>query len=278
MYAKIFAALLGAAVLASPALAMQREQHERHHHSHGLDGRSYTVEVVEKHHTDKNTDHISFADGRMESDWLKAKGFEAGWYESGHDHFSAWFRKGEERVSYDGHFHGDVIHGDIKWGRHHEGGHTHFRFHGTAGATTAAAPAAPAEAPAAAPAAPASLYQRLGGHAAISAVINDFVDVLVKDPVQLANPTILKAFKKTNVPVLKEHLTDFVAMATGGPEKYTGRSNKAVHKNMGIGEKEWGAAVNDLVGVLNKYKVPQKEQDELIAVVATTKGDVVTRP
>jgi hypothetical protein len=40
-------------------------------------------------------------------------------------------------------------------------------------------------------------------------------------------------------------------------------------------EKQWDAMVADFKATLNKFKVPQKEQDELIAIVATTKPDIV---
>ena len=122
------------------------------------------------------------------------------------------------------------------------------------------------------------LYARLGGHDAIAAVVDSFVDRLVADPVQTANPAIKEAFGKTDVPQLKDHLTAFVCNATGGPETYPGRPNKEVHADMQIGEKEWSAAVADLVATLDKFKVPKSEQDELIGIVATTKADVVTRP
>ena len=261
-----FVALMAAALLAAPAMAR--------HHSHGLDGKSFTVQVQEKHVHGEKTDHISFADGKMTSEWLAAQGFQPVAYHAGETHFHAHFAHLEEYVLYSGSWKGDTIHGSIKWTRHHQGGHTHYSFTGSAGgaAPVAEAPAAPA-----APAAAASLYQRLGGHDAVTAVVSRFIDVLVADPVQNANKTIHAAFGKTDVAKLKAHLTDFVAMATGGSEKYTGRDNKTVHKHMGIGEKEWNAAVADLVSVLNEFKVPEQEQHELIAIVATTHNDVVTR-
>jgi len=262
------AALMGVALLVAPAMAM----HHHHDGEHrGLDGRSFTVQVNEKHQHETKTDHISFNNGLMESEWLHGLGFEPARYE-GHDHFDAHFRKGEEYVLYSGSIHGDNIHGSIKWSHHHQGGHTHFHFQGTAaaGAPVAEAPAAAAPA--------ASLYQRLGGHDAIWAVVSRFIDILVADPVQTANPAIKRAFGKTDVAKLKLHLAQFVAMATGGAEKYEGAPLKPVHKNMKIGEKEWTAAVNDLVATLNEFKVPKNLQDELIAIVATTHNDVVTRP
>ena len=67
------------------------------------------------------------------------------------------------------------------------------------------------------------------------------------------------------------------ASATGGPCLYTGRDMKTSHAGLGINESEWNAAANHLVATLNKFKVPKKEQDELIAIVSSLKGDIVEK-
>jgi hemoglobin len=50
---------------------------------------------------------------------------------------------------------------------------------------------------------------------------------------------------------------------------------KAVHTGMGITEAEWSATVEDLVKSLNKFKVPAKEQQELLAILGPMKKDIV---
>ena len=50
---------------------------------------------------------------------------------------------------------------------------------------------------------------------------------------------------------------------------------KSLHAGMGITEAQFGAIAGDLVAVLKSYKVPQKEIDELVGIIATTKGDIV---
>jgi len=74
---------------------------------------------------------------------------------------------------------------------------------------------------------------------------------------------------------LKYQVTALVSQVTGGPEKYAGRSMKDSHAHLNITEKEWQAMVADFKITLNKFKVPAKEQEELIAIVATTKPDIV---
>jgi hemoglobin len=66
-------------------------------------------------------------------------------------------------------------------------------------------------------------------------------------------------------------------MATGGPNKYEGRAMKPTHAGMGITEAEFRALAGDLIASLDKFKVPQKEKDELITIVASTKKDIVEK-
>ncbi len=135
---------------------------------------------------------------------------------------------------------------------------------------------------AAMPEAPAaSLYDRLGGEPAITAVIDDFVNRAAGDPaVNFVREGTPKKWDATpeNVATLKKHLTQFVCAATGGPQVYEGKDLAATHAGMQITEAEFGAIAGDLKATLDKFNVPVKEQDELLAIVGTTKGSVVAVP
>ena len=123
-----------------------------------------------------------------------------------------------------------------------------------------------------------SLYDRLGGEPAITAVVDDFVNRAAGDPkVNFTRKGTGKEWNPTpeNVANLKKHLTQFVAMAAGGPQKYTGQPMKPLHAGMKITDAEFNAIAADLVASLDKFKVPQKEKDELMAVVGSTRGDIV---
>jgi hemoglobin len=126
---------------------------------------------------------------------------------------------------------------------------------------------AAAPSPAAAPSK--SLFDRLGGMPAISAVVDDFAGNVLNDS------RINKKFAKTNAPRLLANLKDFVCFATGGPCKYTGLSMKESHKNMGTTGGEFNALVEDLVKTLNKFNVPAAEQKELLGALAGLRGDIV---
>ncbi len=64
-------------------------------------------------------------------------------------------------------------------------------------------------------------------------------------------------------------------MATGGPQKYTGRPMRESHEQMNITPKEWEAFMDDFQQTLDKFNVPAPEQGELKAIVNSTYGDIV---
>ncbi|MCH7979123.1 MAG: group 1 truncated hemoglobin, partial [Acidobacteria bacterium] len=61
-------------------------------------------------------------------------------------------------------------------------------------------------------------------------------------------------------------------------EMYTGRSMKEAHLNLNITEEEWQAMRADFKETLDKFQVPENEQNELFAIVESTKGDIVISP
>jgi len=120
-----------------------------------------------------------------------------------------------------------------------------------------------------------SLYDRLGGVYSIATVVDDFIERLLVNDILNANPKIKEARDRVPKAGLKYRVTELVCQITGGPQKYTGRSMKESHSHLNITEKEWDAMVADFKKTLDKFKVPQKEQDELFAIVGTTKSDIV---
>lgn len=120
-----------------------------------------------------------------------------------------------------------------------------------------------------------TLYKRLGGYDAIAAVTDEFIGRLV------SNKTLARFFDgaSTNTKKrIRQLVVDQLCAVTGGPCVYIGLDMKTAHAGLGITEADWNAAVKDLVDTLDKFKVPQKEKDELIALVATTKADIVEKP
>lgn len=121
-------------------------------------------------------------------------------------------------------------------------------------------------------AAPKSLYERLGGKEAITAVVDSFVAKVAADN------RINQKFARSDIGRVKTMLVDQICAQTGGPCTYTGRSMKEAHRNMGVTEGEFNALVEDLVATLDAFKVPEAEKNELVAALGTMKGDIVEVP
>ena len=118
--------------------------------------------------------------------------------------------------------------------------------------------------PAAGATATKSLYDRLGGKPAITAVVDQFVANVAADG------RINSRFATTDIPKLKGHLVDQVCGATGGPCSYHGRDMKS--------SADFGALVQDLVAALDKFNVPAGEKSELLGILGPMKKDIVEVP
>lgn len=120
-----------------------------------------------------------------------------------------------------------------------------------------------------------SLYERLGGVYAIAAVVDDFIDRIMVNPLLNANPKVDEAHHRVSKAGFKYLVTEMVCWATGGPQKYTGKSMKESHEHLGITEPEWQVFLKDFQDTLDEFQVEQTEQRELFAIVASTKTDIV---
>ena len=116
-----------------------------------------------------------------------------------------------------------------------------------------------------------SLYERLGGLDAIRAVVDDFVANVAADK------RINGFFAHTDIGRLKYNLVNQICQGTGGPCTYTGRSMKETHAGMGVRNRDFNALVGDLGKTLKKFKVPKRETNELVAILAPMRKDIVTR-
>ena len=115
----------------------------------------------------------------------------------------------------------------------------------------------------------ASLYQRLGGLEAITSVVDSFVARCADDD------RINRKFERSDIPRLKKMLVDQVCEATGGPCTYTGRDMQRTHDGMAVTADEFDVLVEDLVATLDEFEVSKAEQEELLAVLAPMRRDIV---
>jgi hemoglobin len=114
-----------------------------------------------------------------------------------------------------------------------------------------------------------SLFERLGGEDAITAVIEEFVARCAADD------RINGKFIRSDVPRLKANLVDMVCEATGGPCTYSGRDMRTTHDGMAVTAAEFDALVEDLVATLDKFGVGEAEKTELLNALAPMRPDIV---
>ena len=117
-----------------------------------------------------------------------------------------------------------------------------------------------------------TLYERLGGYDAISAVVKDLLPRLMSDS-RLGRFWENRGADGINRE--EQLLIDFLCSSAGGPLLYTGRDNKTSHKGMGISESDWEKFIAHLNATLDKLELPQQERDDVIGFIESTKADIV---
>jgi hemoglobin len=116
------------------------------------------------------------------------------------------------------------------------------------------------------------LYERLGGYDALAAVANDLLPRLQGDA-RLGR--FWEHRGADGVEREKQLLIDFLCSSAGGPLFYTGRDMKTSHAGMRIGESDWSAFLGHLNATLDAFQVPQRERNETVAFIESTKADIV---
>ena len=115
----------------------------------------------------------------------------------------------------------------------------------------------------------ATLYERIGGAESLRRIASDLVDA------HSVNPIIAPRFRAIDKEVSKQHAFEFFCMGSGGPEPYTGRDLREVHTGMNISEQEYLASVDDLMLVLQQNGVGEREQQEVLFIFFSLKGQVL---
>jgi hemoglobin len=123
-----------------------------------------------------------------------------------------------------------------------------------------------------------SLYDRLGGIYNIATVVDDLIDRVMVDPRLNANPRVDEAHHRVSPPGFKFLVTEMLGWAAGGPQQYSGRAMGDSHRHLMISPEEWQAFMDDLQQTLDKFAVPQPEQDEVKAIVESTRDAIVVAP
>lgn len=116
-----------------------------------------------------------------------------------------------------------------------------------------------------------TLYERIGGHAVLAQITDELIERSRTDP-QTARP-----FQKINVKRLKEKLTEQLCALTGGPCTFANDDMKTIHAGLDITQAEFYGLVEHLREVLDEHRIGTREKNELLAILAPMKRDVVTK-
>jgi hemoglobin len=121
-----------------------------------------------------------------------------------------------------------------------------------------------------------SLYKRLGGQPAVQAVASDLVDRILLDD-RVNRWFAHAAASPENAAAYKAKLSDFICQNTGGACKYTGRDMVSAHKGRSVTSEAFDAVVQDLIFVLDKLNVPEKEKGQLLDILGPLKASIVQK-
>ncbi len=112
----------------------------------------------------------------------------------------------------------------------------------------------------------------------IATVVDDLIDRVMSDPRLNANPRVDEAHHRVSAAGFKYLVTELACQAAGGPQRYSGRPMGDSHRHLMITPDEWAAFMDDLQQALDRFAVPQPEQDELKAIVESTREAIVVAP
>jgi hemoglobin len=120
----------------------------------------------------------------------------------------------------------------------------------------------------------ASLYKRLGGYDAIAALTDDFLGRATNDPVIVP---FFRGLTTADLQRIRQHVVDMLCAASGGPCFYPGRDMKSVHKDMEITNDVWNAFTGHLNETVARFKIADRERNELVVIVGSLRGDIVNK-
>lgn len=120
----------------------------------------------------------------------------------------------------------------------------------------------------------ATLYERLGGEAAITATVGMFYDRIMGDE------SLARFFADLDMDKQINKQIAFMTMAFGGPHDYSGRDMRTAHArllNRGLAAEHFTAVAGHLQATLATLSVPPELIEEVMAIVGSTKADVLNQ-
>ncbi|WP_071460205.1 group I truncated hemoglobin [Bacillus massilinigeriensis] len=114
-----------------------------------------------------------------------------------------------------------------------------------------------------------TLYEKFGGQAAISKVVDIFYDKV------LADPTVNHFFKHTDMEKQRKHQSLFISWVLGGPNQYSGKSMAKAHEGMNLDDKHFTSIANHLADSLRHFNVSEEDIQDVLTKLATMKSEIL---
>ena len=123
---------------------------------------------------------------------------------------------------------------------------------------------------------PALLFDRLGGTAGITAIVEAVVEE------HMNNPAIRSRFlpykeQPERLTAIRQHTVDFFSVGSGGPVTYSGRDMVSTHKGMDISPGEYMHAVDDILRVLDRHEIDDPSKKEVLSILWSLKDMIIAQ-
>lgn len=120
------------------------------------------------------------------------------------------------------------------------------------------------------------LFDRLGGTAGISSIVDDVVEA------HMNNPSISARFlpykeQPERLATIKKHTVDFFSAGSGGNVNYSGRDMVTTHRGMNISPAEYMYVVDDILQVLDKHETDDESKKDVLAILWSLKGMIISQ-
>lgn len=119
------------------------------------------------------------------------------------------------------------------------------------------------------------LYDRLGGSAGITQIVNEVVQAHMNNPAINARFLPLKE-QPEHLASITKHTIEFFSTGSGGPETYSGRDMKTAHTGMNISRGEFTHVIDDVLAVLENNNIDEESKKDVLAILWSLKSTVVS--
>lgn len=119
-----------------------------------------------------------------------------------------------------------------------------------------------------------SIYDRIGGEAAVNAAVDIFYRKV------LADERINRFFEDVDMDRQAAKQKAFLTVALGGPNQYSGKDMRKGHAHLiqrGLNDSHFNAVMENLAATLQELKVPAELIAEAATIAETTRNDVLSR-